>query len=102
VTAQPQRRATRQEHLDARVVPVERALLARADDLENLALSARGASAALGAPVLAKDNLPADAAYAIAAEFRALAEELHWRLSGSRCRTPAATSWSSTLTRSCR
>ena len=74
----PPRRTQRKTHLDASVVPVERALLARAEDLENLALSARGASAAHGFEVLAKDNLTAGTASAVAVEFRALAEELHW------------------------
>jgi hypothetical protein len=74
----PQRRAQRKTHLDASAVPVERALLARADDLETLALSARGASAAIGGPVLAKDHMTPDLADAVAAEFRSLAEELHW------------------------
>ena len=76
--ADPKRREQRRTHLDASVVPVERALLARADDLENLALSARGASAAVGGPVLVREGVTHQAAQAIADEFRALAEELHW------------------------
>ena len=72
------RRIQRRTHLDASVLPVEQALLHRASDLENLAMSARGAGAAIGKAVYAKDNLPHEAASAIAAEFRLLAEELHW------------------------
>ena len=63
----PQRRteAQRKRHLDASVVPVERALLHRADELERsvqhkLTLEAASTSTWL------------------AAEFRALAEELHY------------------------
>ena len=76
--AEPQRRAEPRKHLDAHLVPVERALLHRADDLENLALSAAGASAATSSAVLAKDGLTAQTARAVAAEFRALAEELRY------------------------
>ena len=78
MSAQPQRRATRQDHLDARVVPVERALLARADMLEDDALNARGASAAFGSPVLTRDEMPHEVASSIATAFRALADELHY------------------------
>lgn len=74
----PQRRATRKTHLDASVVPVEMALLARAEDLDNLALTARGASAAVGGPVLVREGMTHETAQAIADEFHALAEELHW------------------------
>lgn len=78
MTAAPRRREQRRTHLDAASVPVERALLARADQLENEALSARGASAALGERVFARGGVTAETVQAIAAEFRALAEELHW------------------------
>lgn len=85
---QPQRRVNKLVHLDASVEHVERALLARAEDLENLALSARGAYAAIGEEVLVKENLTHETASAIAAEFRLLAEELHWWLFGTTwCRS---------------
>ena len=98
----PQRRATRQDHLDARVVPVERALLARAELIGSDYAAARQAARAHGVQSDMAEVIADAMAGMVAAEFRALAEELHWRLSGSRCRTPAATSSSSTLTRSCR
>lgn len=65
-TPQPQRRteAQRKRHLDASVVPVERALLHRADELE-----AREAPEHIGGK---------PAAEWLAAEFRTLAEELHY------------------------
>jgi hypothetical protein len=47
-------RAENPRHLDSRVTIVERALLARAEDLENLASSARGASAATGEEIRVK------------------------------------------------
>lgn len=70
----PQRKAARKTHLDASVVPVEQALLGRAAELEQSAAQ----PAALG-------DSPAEALFIVrvreqvAAEFRALAEELHWR-----------------------
>lgn len=69
----PQRRENRRTHLDASVVPVERALLARAGVLEQhvAEITARlDKGAAL--PEFAEDKLT------LAAEFRALAEDLHW------------------------
>jgi hypothetical protein len=69
------RREQRKTHLDASVVPVERALLARADKLENEALSAAGTSAVLGERAAAGASATAAR---VAAEFRVLAEELHW------------------------
>ena len=74
----PPRRDTPKVHLDASVVPVERALLARAGALENEALSAAGASAAIGGRVFARDGVPGEVIAALAAEFRALAEELRY------------------------
>lgn len=63
----PPRRTQRRTHLDASVAPVERALLARADSLEEQADTARG-------------MFKPEALRYVAAEFRALAEELHWWL----------------------
>ena len=60
----PKRREQRRTHLDASVVPVERALLARADDLEN-----RKSFEHIGGK---------PAAEWLAAELRALADELHY------------------------
>jgi hypothetical protein len=56
----PQRRETRKTHLDASVVPVEQALLARADALDKRTQHI--------------EEIPWSQ---VAAEFRALAEELH-------------------------
>jgi hypothetical protein len=65
----PRRREQRRTHLDASVVPVERALLARAESLETSAEALNQlAIAAPTAVILAN----------VAAEFRALAEELHF------------------------
>lgn len=68
---QPQRRtdAQRKTHLDASVVPVERALNEQAKALEQMAMS----------PAVAGSD-PADAVIMarMATEFRALAEELHY------------------------
>jgi hypothetical protein len=79
---QPQRREQRKTHLDASVVPMERALLARAADMESASATFRQAASA---PPLAGDEAAAQSALARAAvldvtasEFRALAEELHW------------------------
>jgi hypothetical protein len=67
----PKRRVQRRTHLDAGVVPVEQALLARAEALEEQA----GVPAAdPGTPAHAYSSSIA----LIANEFRALAEELHW------------------------
>jgi hypothetical protein len=59
----PPRREQRKTHLDASVIPVERALLARADELEKRTQHI--------------EEIPW---VQVAAEFRALAEELHWWL----------------------
>lgn len=63
MTAQP-RKPVRAKFLNAPVVPVENALLARAENIETRAEHA----AAAEAKVLK----------AVAVEFRALADELHW------------------------
>ena len=64
VTAQPQRRTIRQNHLDARIVPVERALIARAEVLEKRADEPGDGN---------------DQTYlVVAAEFLALADEIHF------------------------
>jgi hypothetical protein len=60
VTA-PRRREKRIDHLDARIVPVEAALLARAEVLESRPQCI--------------DEIPWRQ---VAAEFRELAESLHW------------------------
>lgn len=71
--ADPKRREQRRTHLDASVVPVERALLARAQELASAAHTTREL-----------DEYPLDVVIAtrterlMAAEFRALAEELHF------------------------
>jgi hypothetical protein len=65
MAAQPKRREVRQTHLDAHIVPVERALRARAAKL-----SERGTAMPPGAE--------ADTLLAVAAEFTELAEELHF------------------------
>jgi len=59
----PPRREQRRTHLDASVVPVERALVARAEKLEDQSRKTDGGNVNY---------------LFIAAEFRALAEELHW------------------------
>jgi len=68
MTAPPQRRTVRRNHLDAATVPVERALIARADAL---------AKAAAADDVERADEAR-DIAAAIEGEFRALADELHY------------------------
>jgi hypothetical protein len=76
---EPQRRPQRRTHLDASVVPVERALLARAHELSSDAMQA---FAILGPE---REDGTADPArigpnlkLIVAAEFRLLAEELHY------------------------
>ena len=66
---QPKRRTVRNPHLDAHIVPVERALIARAEALEQVAASDA---------VLTVDPSEAAIAARVSTEFRALAEELHW------------------------
>jgi hypothetical protein len=81
VTA-PRRLEKRRPHLDAATVPVERALLARAADMESASATFGEASKR---PPLADDVPAAEFARnrsfvleVMAGEFRALAEELHW------------------------
>ena len=62
---QPKRREVRRPHLDAAVVPVERALLARAEAIERQEVAKGG-------------DLPSSVGLFLATEFRALAEELHF------------------------
>jgi hypothetical protein len=79
--ADPQRRETRRTHLDASVVPVERALIARADSLDEQAHE-------LHASAQARVDIDQQTAEEVtelvgrrrllAKEFRALAEELHF------------------------
>lgn len=68
----PRRLEKRRPHLDAQVVPVERALLARAEVLER--------EVAEGREFIPEDHpeRTPDALRLVAAEFRALAEEFHW------------------------
>jgi hypothetical protein len=77
--ADPPRREQRRTHLDASVVPVERAYLARADALVE---ANEPLSGDLTTP------FPHAVALLFAAEFRNLAEELHWWLPSSRSRPP--------------
>jgi hypothetical protein len=62
--AAPKRREVRIPHLNAHIVPVEQALIARAEVLEQMSRDTEDGS---------------ESALFIAAEFRALAEECHWR-----------------------
>jgi type IV secretory pathway VirD2 relaxase len=66
MAVEPQRREKRRTHLDVSVVPVERALLARAE-----------AMARTSGDETASD-IECALALAVAGEFVALAEELHW------------------------
>lgn len=71
------RRERRRTHLDASVVPVERALLARTEALSQDAMQV---FAVLG-PECEGDSaarIEPNLKLMLAAEFRALAEELHW------------------------
>jgi len=72
VTAQPKRREVRRPHLDASVVPMERALIERAGELEREVTD--------GKEFIPEDHpeRTPDALRLVAAEFRALAETLHW------------------------
>lgn len=68
----PRRLEKRQAHLDARIVPVEAALLARAEALEREVADGGG---------FIPDDHPErspGALLVVAVEFRALAETLHW------------------------
>ena len=69
----PQRRATRAPHLSAAAVPVELALIARAAELDEQI-------AEIGGHLDVMDAMPpsGEAKIILAAEFRALAEEMHW------------------------
>jgi hypothetical protein len=69
---EPKRRELRRTHLDASVVPVERALLARADEL------AFAGQTALDNEEGGAEVLLGTVRAAIGQEFRAMAEELHW------------------------
>lgn len=70
MTAGPRRRERRAPHLDAHIAPAERALLARAEALEQQTAQS---------PVT-HDMTPAEVVILlrVAAEFRLLAEELHF------------------------
>lgn len=64
---EPKRRETRRTHLDASAVPVERALLHRADALEDLLSGFEHPGSVEWYAILRISN-----------EFRQLAEEIHW------------------------
>lgn len=70
----PQRRETRRTHLDASVVPVERAHLALAKVLED------------GNRLLDETDTAHAVSLLMANDHRAMAEELHWWLPPSRSR----------------
>ena len=65
---EPKRREQRRTHLDASAVPVERALLARAEELHEAASDAADDEQRLAHVVAAT----------LGTEFERLAEELHW------------------------
>ena len=75
MAAQPPRRTTPAPHLLPQVVPVEKALLARAEAIEADAdlLEAQAQKLGPGMP-----PLDAIACRVVATEFRALADELHY------------------------
>jgi hypothetical protein len=81
-TPQPPRREQRKTHLDASVVPVERALLARAGQVGSDLGTVRRELRVHG--ITERDArgltevIANSVAAIVAAEFRALAEELHW------------------------
>lgn len=79
---EPQRRTQRRTHLDASVLPVERAFLARA-----AAIQAQ-VSALSTAPVVddLTDSIMAGALTVVAQEYRTMAEELHWWLPSTSSR----------------
>ena len=70
MAAGPKRRTVRLAHLNAAAVPIEQALLARAEVLEQQIRDQK-----------VKDPAPLQVLIAgqLAGEFRDLAEELHWR-----------------------
>lgn len=72
MTAAPKRRTVRNTHLNAAAVPVEQALLERAAELDN---QAEALMDDLGTPT---QELGAGIRRIMAAEFRALADELHY------------------------
>lgn len=76
---QPQRRENRKTHLDASVVPVERALIERAKAIDDELLDAhRHDPADCGSAALCRDGVMDVVNTKLAAEFRELAEELHY------------------------
>ncbi len=78
MAAGPQRRTERRKHLDASVVPVEKALLARAGAIGSHLDVVRQAARVHGLTDEALVGVIADAvAEIVAAEFRAMADELH-------------------------
>lgn len=76
--ADPKRREFRRTHLDASVVPVERALLARASGIGSDYAAARKAARTHGVQSDMAEVIADAMAELVATEFRALAEELHW------------------------
>ena len=79
MASEPQRREVRRTHLDAGVVPAERALLARADAIgSHLDIARRAARMHGGLDERLVGAMADTVAQIVAGEFRALAEELHW------------------------
>lgn len=74
---QPQRREHRKTHLDASVVPVERALLERAITLSRQVIDEPDLTGATEEQAMAAGVLLAVRAH-VSAELLALAEELHY------------------------
>lgn len=74
----PARRDQRRTHLDASAVPVERALLARADSPEPVASSLIEAAHAAGITDQQLDIITDIVSCMVFNQFRLLAEELHW------------------------
>ena len=85
MASEPQRREVRRTHLDASAVPVERALLARADAIESRIVTSHNVEWTTDVQAVrdavtkaAEDEGRNAVARIVAGEFRALAEELHW------------------------
>jgi len=74
---EPPRRPQRRTHLDASVVPVERALIARAEALSQEVLDEPESPGATEEQAMTEGVTRAVRAF-IARESLALAEELHW------------------------
>lgn len=75
MSAAPRRLEKRRAHIDAAAVPIERALIARAEALEE---SEPVATLEAGPEAAAMLQAVQHSHRFVAAEFRRLAEELHW------------------------